>query len=236
MRNRKIKIGFYYWLKNTILSPLINRLLDIQAIGLENVPKQPCIIVTHHCLYFDSSVIGVSLDRKIHGWIDEDAFSKPGLRILSTMLEQVPVKTGGQATRKDYKRTKEMSIVWLKNTKDLVALTNDGASRYLFDGNGNIKDLSSRMNYSGAANLGMETNVPIIPTALWIPPKHQKELFVSKGLRSINYMERNKKIPYLIYFSKPLYPSQYKSRKDLQEDIRKKQLESYEKISNKSAR
>jgi 1-acyl-sn-glycerol-3-phosphate acyltransferase len=236
LKNRKTRTRFYQWFKRRIVSPIINRFLDVRVTGIENIPEGPCIIVSHHCLYFDSSVIGATLDRKAHGWIDEDAFKKPGLRTLCSLLEQIPVKTGGQASRKDYKRTKEMSIVWLENTNDLVALTNDGASRYLFDENGNIKDLASRMNYSGAASLGMDTKVPVVPTALWIPKEHQKELFVSKGLRSIKYMERNKKIPYLIYFSKPLYPSQYKNKKDLREDIRKEQLKAHEKLSNKYTR
>ena len=233
LQNIKIKISFYHWLRNTIASPLINRFLDIRAEGLENIPKESCIIVTHHCLYFDSSVIGITIKRKIHGWIDEDAFSKPGLGRLCNLLEQVPVKTGGQASREDYRKTKEMSIMWLKNTNDLVALTNDGASRYLFDENGNILDLSSRMNHSGAASLAMEANVSVIPTASWIPEKHHKELFVSKGLESIRYMERNKKIPYLFFFSKPISPSEYQNKKDLKEDIRKRQLEAHQKLSNK---
>ncbi len=233
-RNRKIKIAFYDWFRDRIVSPLINRFLDIQAIGLENIPKESCIIVTHHCLYFDSSVIGVTVKRKIHGWIDEDAFSKPGLGKLCNFLEQVSVKTGGQASREDYKKTKEISIMWLKNTNDLVALTNDGASRYLFDENGNILELSSRMNHSGAASLAMEANVPIIPTASWIPEKHQKELFVSKGLDSIKYMERNKRIPYIFFFCEPLNPCEYTNKKDLKEDIRKKQLEAHQELLNKN--
>ncbi len=195
-----------HWFKTRVVSPLINRYLDIRAEGLNNIPDGPCIIVTHHCLYFDSSVIGVTLERKIHGWIDEDAFSKPGLKFLCNLLEQIPVKTGGQASREDYRKTKEMSLMWLRNTNDLVGLTNDGASKYLFDENGNILDLSSRMNHSGAASLGMEANVPIIPTASWVPEKHQKELFVSKGLESIRYMERNKRIPYLFLFLRTYKP------------------------------
>ncbi len=233
LKNRKIKIAFYYWFKKRILGPVINRYLDIRAEGLNNIPDGPCIIVTHHCLYFDSSVIGVTLERKTHGWIDEDAFSKPGLRTLCNLLEQIPVKTGGQASREDYRRTKEMSLMWLRNTDGFVGLTNDGASRYLFDENGNIKDLFSRMNHSGAASLGIEANVPIVPTASWVPEEHQKELFVSKGLKSIRYMERNKRIPYLFFFSEPINPSEYRNKKDLKEDIRKRQLESYQKLSDK---
>ncbi len=233
LQNRTIKIIFYQGVKTRIAAPLINRYLDVQPEGLNNIPNGPCIIVSHHCLYFDSSVIGVTIGRKIHGWIDEDAFSKPGLGPLCNLLEQVPVKTGGQASREDYRRTKEMSIMWLKNTNDLVALTNDGASRYLFDENGNILDLSSRINHSGAASLGMEANVPIVPTAAWIPEKHQKKLFVSKGMESIRYMERNKKIPYRFYFSEPINPSDYSNKKDLQKDIRERQIEACKKLSNK---
>ena len=233
LRNRKIKIAFYFWFKKIVIGSVINRYLDIRAEGLNNIPDGPCIIVTHHCLYFDSSVIGVTLERKTHGWIDEDAFSKPGLRFLCNFLEQIPVKTGGQASREDYRKTKEMSLAWLRNTNELVGLTNDGASKYLFDENGNIRDLSSRINHSGAASLGMEANVPIIPTASWVPEKHRKELFVSNGLKSIRYMERNKRIPYLFFFSEPINPSEYQNKKDLKEDIRKRQLESYEKLINK---
>jgi len=232
-KNRRFKIAFYYWVKDGIVSPLINRFLDIKAIGLENIPKASCIIVTHHSLYFDSSVLGVAIKRKIHGWIDEDAFSKPGLGKLCNLLEQIPVKTGGQASRDDYRKTKETSVMWLKNTCDLVALTNDGASKYLFDENGNILELCLRMNHSGAASLAMDADVPVVPAASWIPEKHRKELFVSKGLASLRYMERNKKIPYIFSFCKPLKPLEYQNKKELKEDIRKKQLEAYERISGK---
>ncbi len=234
LRNRKLKIAFYYWFKKNIIGTLVNRYIDVQSEGLDNIPEGPCILVTHHCLYFDSSVIASTIKRKIHGWIDEDSFSKPGLGRLCDFLEQVPVKTGGQASREDYKKTKEMSIMWLKNTKDIIGLTNDGASRYLFDETGNILDLPSRMNHSGAASLAMEANVPVIPTASWISQKHQKELFVSKGLNSIKYMEKNKKIPYVFFFCKPLNPCEYTNKKDLKEDIRKRQLEAYQKLSNKN--
>ena len=234
LRNRKMKANFYYWLKKIVLCPLMNRWLDIRAEGLDNIPEEPCIIVTHHCLYFDSCVIGAALERKPHGWIDEDVFSKPGLRLLCSLLEQIPVKTERRASREDYRRTKEMSLIWLRNTNEPVALTNDGASKHLFDKNGNIKDISSRMNYSGAASLGMKANVPIIPTASRVYEKHQRELFVSRGLKSIRYLEKNRKIPYLFFFSEPINPSQYQNKKELKEDIRKRQIESYKKLLNKS--
>ncbi|MFC1704016.1 lysophospholipid acyltransferase family protein [Candidatus Omnitrophota bacterium] len=233
LQNRKLKASFYYWFKKIVLCPLMNRWLDIRVQGLDDMPAGPCIIVTHHCLYFDSSVMGATLERKPHGWIDEDAFSKPGLRLLCSLLEQIPVKTGRQASREDYRKTKEMSHLWLRNTDELVALTNDGASKYILDENGDIKDLSSRINYSGAASLGIETGVPIIPTASWVSEEHQRELFVSRGLKSIRYLERNRKIPYRIFFSEPIHPSQYQNKKELKEDIRKRQMESYKKLLNK---
>ena len=234
LQKRKMKVIFYYWITEIVLRPLMNRWLDIRAEGLDNIPAGPCIIVTHHCLYFDSFVIGTTLKRKVHGWIDEDAFSKPGLRFLCSLLEQIPVKTGRRASRGDYRKTKEMSFLWLKNTNEPVVLTNDGASRYLFDEDGNIKDLSSRMNYSGAASLAIETGIPVIPVASRVSEEYQRELFVSRGLKSIRYLERNRKIPYLIYFSEPINPSQYQNKKELKEDIRKRQIESYEKLLTKS--
>lgn len=234
LQNRKMKVAFYRWLTEIVLCPLMNRWLDIRVEGLDNIPAGPCIIVTHHCLYFDSCVIGTTLERKTHGWIDEDAFSKPGLRLLCSLLEQIPVKTDKRASREDYRKIKEMSLLWLRNTNELVALTNDGASRYILDKNGNIKGLSSRMNHSGAASLGLEVGVPIIPTASWVSEEHQRELFASRGLKSIRYLERNRKIPYLIFFSEPINPSKYQNKKELKEDIRKRQMESYKKLLNKS--
>ncbi|MCG2675758.1 1-acyl-sn-glycerol-3-phosphate acyltransferase [bacterium] len=230
LQSRKTKATFYYWLKKIVLCPLMIRWLDIRAEGLDNIPAGPCIIVTHHCLYFDSSVIGATLERKPHGWIDEDAFSKPGLRLLCSFHEQIPVKTGRRFSREEYRKTKEMSHLWLRNTNEFVALTNDGASKYILDENGDIKGLSSRMNHSGAASLGIETGAPIIPVASWISEEHQRELFVSRGLKSIRYLERNRKIPYRIFFSEPIHPSQYQNKKELKEDIRKRQMESYKKL------
>lgn len=233
LQNRRMKIAFYSWVRNRIVHSLMNRWMDIRVEGLDNVPAGSCIIVTHHCLYFDSCVLGATLERKIHGWIDEDVFSKPGLKLLCSFLEQIPVKTGGRASRKDYRKTKELSCLWLKNTNELIALTNDGASRFILDDNGNIKDLPFRINHSGAANLAMETGALVVPVASRISKEHQRELFVSRGMKSIRYLEKNKKIPYLISFSEPIDPAKYKSKKELKENIRKRQIKSYKKLLNK---
>ena len=230
LKNRQKRIALYFWFKKGFVGRVLNNFIDIRTSGLENIPEGPCIIVSHHCLYFDSAVIGYSLPRKTHGWIDEDAFSKPGLKLLCALLEQIPVKTGGQASREDYKKTKELSLLWLRNTNEIVGLTNDGASKYLFDENGKIMDIYSRPNHSGAASLAMDANVPVIPAAARIHEKHQKKLFVSHGFKSIIYMGKNRRIPYLLSFCKPIKPADYKNKKDLKEAIRKSQLESYEKL------
>ncbi len=236
LHNRKIRLAFYRFIKERIARPLVNRWLDICIEGLENIPEGPCIIVTHHCLYFDSCVIGTVLKRKVHGWIDEDVFLKPGLKFLCKVLEQIPVVTGSRASREDYRKTKEMSRMWLKNTDEHVALTNDGASKFILDENGQIKDLAFRMNHSGAASLAMDAGVPVVAVASWVHKKHQKELFVSRGIKSIKYMEKNRKIPYLIHFSEPITPCRYRSKKELKENIRKQQIDSCKKLSIKNTK
>jgi 1-acyl-sn-glycerol-3-phosphate acyltransferase len=234
LQNRKMRVAFYRFMKERIVRPLVNRWLDVRVEGLENIPEGPCIIVTHHCLYLDSCVIGTVLKRKAHGWIDEDVFLKPGLRFLCNVLEQIPVVTGSRASREDYRKTKEMSCMWLKNTNEHVVLTNDGASRFILDENGQIRDLASRINHSGAASLAMDTGVPVVAVASWVCQEHQKELFVSRGLKSIKYMEKNRKIPYLIHFSESINPSRYQSKKELKENIRKQQIDSCKKLSIKN--
>lgn len=229
LRPGKMTGAFYYCVKNVVLRSLLDRWLDVQAEGLGNIPAGPCIIVTHHCLFFDGCVMAVMLERNIHGWIDEDVFSNPALGLVCRLLEQVPVATGSKASRDTLKRTMDTSVFWLKNTNDHIVLTNDGPSKNILDENGSIRCLSDRTNYSGAASLSIKTGVPVIPTAAWVSKEHQQELFVARGLKSARYLESNRKIPYLIRFSAPLYPSHYPSKHQLKDDIRRAQLETHQK-------
>jgi len=256
LKNRDEKIEFYNRVVKYCLQPFIKRYLDIQVIGHEKVPKEDsCIFVTNHCVYFDGIILGSVLDKKIHGWIAENVFLKR--KELYERLELIPVKTStGPNTNTSheqrneimnaYKKTRELSHFWLRNTSDAIQTTNDGLAECCIDGNGAVIGLEERKNHSGAANLAYDVDsdsgksVLVFPVSSWIPKEHRKKLLIAEGVggwKSWLYLEKNRKIPFKIYINEGLSSKDYDHKKKLQEEIRKRQIEGYnllEQISKSS--
>jgi len=253
LENRKGKIEFYNRVRKYFAQPFIKRYLDTEVIGFEKILKnESCIFVTHHCLYFDSILLGAVFDKKIHGWIAENVFLKR--KNLYECLELIPVKTSiGTSTStsheerneimKAYQKTRELSIFWLRNTSDAITTTNDGLAECCLSKTQGVIDLNERKNHSGAANLAYESNsdskknILVFPISCWIPGEQREKLLIAEGKwgwKSILYLEKERRIPCKIYINDPLSSRTYNHKKKLQEEIRKRQIDGYnllEKIS-----
>jgi hypothetical protein len=242
LNNRERKKEFYSWARKHFAQPFIKRYFDIQVIGHEKIPEEDsCIFVTHHCLYFDSILLGAVFDKKIHGWIAENVFLKR--KKLYDYLELIPIKTGGGANRekrnelmKAYQKTVDLSLFWLKNTSDAVATTNDGLAECCINEAGNVISLDERNNHCGATNLAYESNINskkdilVFPISCWIPKEHRKELLIARGKwgwKGLLYLEKQRRISCLIYVNDPLSSKIYDHKKKLQDEIRKRQIKGY---------
>jgi len=242
LKNREDKINFYDRVVKYFLQPFIRRYLDVQITGNEKVPKNdPCIFVTHHCLYFDGILLGAVFDKKVHGWIAENVFMRR--KNLYERLELIPVKIntdqnqrGRNELMKAYQKTKDLSIFWLRNTSDVIITTNDGLAECCTNKDGSVMPLNERKNHSGAASLayesdsGSERDVFVFPLSCWIPKEHRENLLIAEGKwgwKSLLYLERHRKIPYKIYINDPLFSRDYDHKKKLQDEIRRRQIKGY---------
>jgi hypothetical protein len=249
LKNREDKTDFYKLVRKRFAQPFIERYFDVNVLGQEKVPeKDSCIFVTHHCLYFDSILLGAVFNKKIHGWIAENVFLKR--RGLYERLELIPVRTDTSMSHEErneimraYQKTRELSIFWLRNTSDAIATTNDGLAECCLNKEGSMIELNERKNYSGAVNLAYEANSDskqdtlVFPISCWIPKEHRKKLLIAEGKwgwKSLLYLEKQKKIPCGICINNPLSLKTYDHKKKFQDEIRKEQIDGYnflEKIS-----
>jgi len=164
LENRENKIKFYENIRKYFIRPFIRRYLDVKVIGQEKITKNnPCIFVTHHCLYFDGILFGAIFDKKIHGWIAENVFLRR--KGLYEHLELIPVKTsagigrdGRNEIMKAYQRTKDLSLFWLRNTFDAVGI-NEGLAECCLNESGKLISLEERKSHAGAANLAYEADL-----------------------------------------------------------------------------
>ena len=230
LKRRGINFLLYNILRHCILKPLANRYFDIHIQGKERIPDRSCVIATHHCLSFDWAIMGVVLKRKLHGWFDKEIVSK--VKFLGSLAEIISVNTSGRLdSRNDYRITKDISRIWLENTNELVVTVTDGPSKHSLHQDGSITELAERPNRSGAASVAIEANVPVVPYSSWIPGEHTWELFSWKGIaRSMKYLERHRRIPYFCEFSEPVTTFDFPTRQELRREIRKRQLDSYQRL------
>jgi len=236
LRRRALKHLIYGFVLNGVLRPLTRRFFDVRIEGAEHIPGRSCVIATHHCLSFDWVMLGVVLPRKAHGWIDQEVLRR--VPRFGAALELICVNTdGGAESRKDYRVTREISRAWLEHTDELVVTVTDGPSKHLVGPDGRITPLPERPNHSGAASLGHEVNVPVVPCATWIPACHQAELFESKGIRGdLRYLERHRRIPYYCAFLEPVTAAAFRSRREMRDEIRRRQLAGYARLAEQHER
>lgn len=230
LRRRGANFLVYAFVKNCVLGPLAKRFFDLHVYGREHIPEKSCVIATHHCLSFDWATMYVLLDRKAHGWIDAEVLSK--VRFLGALGELISVTTrGGPDSMSDYRKTREISKMWLTNTDEFVVTVTDGPSKHSCHEDGTITGLAERPNLAGATSVAVAAKAPIVPYSSWIPDEHQQALFSSKGiLADLRYLERNRKIPYVAEFCEPIDTSDASNRRNLRDEVRRRQLASNERL------
>jgi len=237
LEGRWKRTALYNGIGDFLVGPVLNRWLDIRRVGDKRVPKESCIFVTNHALYFDALVIGSSfgeIGKKVHGWIEEKVYKSR--EWLYEPLELIPVRVGKGSTREEqrelmnaFNRSKELSVFWLRNTNDGVALTSDGLAESCIDekNTGRVKPLPERGNHAGPASLSYDAGALVVPVTAWIPEQHRRALLMADGWKSFRYLENNRKIPYIFYFSEPIDPKNYSKKAELQAEIRKRQNEGW---------
>ena len=246
VRNRIGRKLFYNTWRYGFFAPLARMCLDInggdkEKGGLENLPDRSCMLANHHCFSFDWMALCYLFDKKVHGWFDTRVFN-PHKRFCE-LGELIPVRTQFADARRElrgaYELVKKISKVWFDNTNEIVMANIDGPSELSIE-NGKVVELEERKMTPWPSNVvmdiyqdsvkrgGIREDIPILTYSAWVPEQHRDSLFVSHGLKqAMKYLFRNRKIPYFFQVSEPIYPSDFKNKRELAEEVKNRQIEGY---------
>jgi 1-acyl-sn-glycerol-3-phosphate acyltransferase len=153
------KQRFYHLLRG-LLTPVLKRLIQIEVVGLENLPTPgtPAVLVSNHRSDIDPAVIGAAIPRYI-AWMAADYIRKvPITGWLAQRTGMVLINLEGALTRSALKQTFQV-------------LTDGGWLGIFPEGEDYIftNDFSAPMArfYPGFAVIAHKRKVPIVPVVLY---------------------------------------------------------------------
>lgn len=139
-----------YTLCRAILRAIYFLIYRIEAVGLENIPKDgPTILCSNHINNLDPMTVGVKVDRKVHFMAKIELFKVPGLKQLISALGAFPVKRGGVS--KEAIRT-------------ALQLLSEGKVMGIFPEG--TRNSTVGMGKKGAASIALRSKATVIPSAI----------------------------------------------------------------------
>ncbi|NPA13064.1 MAG: 1-acyl-sn-glycerol-3-phosphate acyltransferase [Aquificae bacterium] len=179
------EIGYKIWFK---VRPLIRKILNVKAEGVENIPMDTgCIIAANHRSHLDPLVLNLVSPRPILFMAKEELFKVPLLSWLIKKAGAFPVSRGGR----DIKALKT-AINLIKKHKQCVGIFPEG---------GRMEPGKFGKPLSGVGLLVSKTNAPVVPariegTDIVFPvnakiPKIRKSPITIKFGKAVNF-DRNK--------------------------------------------
>ncbi len=142
---------FYYILRSIVLF-LSKLALRRCVVGLCNIPKRrACIVVANHVNLLDSSLLGISLGRKVYFMAKEELFESDLMVWAANNFGAFPVAKG-----KLDRRAGRKALELLYQNQMLVILPEGKRSE-----NGKLGQA-----YPGAALLAVRSNVPVVPVGI----------------------------------------------------------------------
>jgi len=179
---------------------LLRRIFRISAVGLENIPPHPFILVSNHQSYLDGLMIGTSLDVPVAGrlyfYASEQTFGRRWQRDFISRHNVILV---------DVNRSLKLSL------QRLARVLKNGDSLVIFPEGGLTRDGKVQPFKKTFAILSKELNVPVVPVVL-------------QG--AYEAMPRGKRIPKFghsvgVEFLPPVYPEAF-GYEELTEKVRRK--------------
>jgi 1-acyl-sn-glycerol-3-phosphate acyltransferase len=138
-----------YVLFRFLLRVIYTVLFRLEAIGLDNIPKDgPVILASNHISNFDPPTIGVKVPRKVYFMAKEELFKIPVFGALIKAFGAFPVKRGGVS-----KDAIKSGITLLKSG-EVMGIFPEGSRNNA----GSAK--------KGTAMIAMRSNAAVVPVAI----------------------------------------------------------------------
>lgn len=236
-----------YETARVIIGNVRNYALNWTQIRVGETPKIPYIVVPHHNTGFDGVLVSSLIPERVHFWMQFEGVFNSNWRKVLELFEQVPIKLNGRLDREGLKKARQKSLEYLRQPGNVIGLFNDGPSA-LLKVNERILELEERPNYTGAADLAIAAQAPVVPVSIYSALDFRENFWAWKqssglgertGGSKFRQLLRERvfgtKQDYHVLFSEPLEP--IRNKKALAEEIRRKQIEGYNflKINSKRA-
>lgn len=131
---------------------LFRALTRYQVRGLENVPKDgSLLVVSNHLSLADPPLLGASLERRAVFMAKQELFRFPVIRHILGKLGAFPVHRG----RLD-----------MRAMRRVYQLLGNGTALVMFPEGMRSRSSGLRSAFTGAAQIAMRANVPVLPVAI----------------------------------------------------------------------
>jgi len=145
--------GSYAWIGSVLSSPLRNAWLDVDHVGLENVPPQgPVVLAANHLAFIDSLLVMYSLDRPVAFLGKAEYLDHPIARRLFPMTGMVPLDRTGRRSRVTLDRVNE-----ILQSGGVVGVHPEGTRS---------RDGVLNPGHRGVAQMALRAGAPVVPVAL----------------------------------------------------------------------
>ncbi|MGH1491455.1 MAG: lysophospholipid acyltransferase family protein [Acidimicrobiales bacterium] len=145
--------GRFSWLGRSLSSPLRHRWLDVDYVGLENVPTHgPVVLAANHLAFIDSMLVMYSLDRPVTFLGKAEYLENPVARRLFPGIGMLPLDRSGRNSR-----------VTLDRVGEILA---DGGIIGLHPEGTRSRDGLLSRGHRGVAQIALRAGAPIVPVAL----------------------------------------------------------------------
>jgi len=145
--------GSYAWVGSALSSPLRKAWLDVDHVGLENVPPQgPVVLAANHLAFIDSLLVMYSLDRPVAFLGKAEYLDHPVARRLFPITGMLPLDRTGRRSRVTLDRVHEI-------------LAADGVVGVHPEGT-RSRDGVLNPGHRGVAQMALRAGAPVVPVAL----------------------------------------------------------------------
>ena len=123
--------------------------------GMENIPKEGCIIASNHVSYLDPSILGFTvsqkLNKKVHYLAKIELFRSFFSRAVHKLFEAIPVDRTSKST------------LWIKEAKKYLRI---GEVIGFFPEGFRSSDNKLKKGKTGAVRLALAAKAPIVPVGI----------------------------------------------------------------------
>jgi 1-acyl-sn-glycerol-3-phosphate acyltransferase len=158
-RRRRYADTVYWFLRLTVVRPVLFGYLRVRVLGRENLPRRgAAILVSNHLAFVDSLILPSVVPRKITYLVGSNYFTKSGLlgRLMGWFLKQIgmlPIdRAGGSAA----KAALDLGLQVLSEN-GLIGIYPEGTRS---------KDGKMHKGRTGVARLALEAGVPLVPASI----------------------------------------------------------------------